>query len=97
MSYIDRVTNLSILRIVPRGDDYFELFDSAERKEDDIESKDIAPIYPWSIVAPIGQHFIEVDDRFDLIEPEITGIGKLEIGSTFIISDEKWREKIEKH
>lgn len=97
MDYIDRVTNLSILRIAPRGEGYFELFDSAEQKEDDIESKDIAPIYPWSIVAPIKQHFIEMDDRYDLIEPEITGIGELEIGSTFIIADEKWREKIEKH
>ena len=48
-------------------------------------------------MAPIKQHFIEMDDRYDLIEPQITGIGELEIGSTFIISDEKWREKIEKH
>jgi hypothetical protein len=97
MDYIDRVTNLSILRIAPKGEGYFELFDSAVQTGDDIDSGDVAPIYPWSIAAPIKQHFIEMDDRFDLIEPEITGIGELEIGSTFIISDEKWREKIEKH
>lgn len=97
IDYIDRVTNLSILRIAPRGEGFFELFDSAAQMADSTESGDIVPIYPWSIVAPIKQHFIEMDDRYDLIEPEITGIGELEIGSTFIISDEKWREKIEKH
>ncbi|NBQ69845.1 MAG: hypothetical protein EBU46_13895, partial [Nitrosomonadaceae bacterium] len=69
---------------------------SADKTEDS-EVKDIVPVYPWSIVAPIKQHFIEMDDCYDLIEPQITGIGELEIGSTFIISDEKWREKIEKH
>ncbi|MCG7756770.1 MAG: hypothetical protein LZF63_08945, partial [Nitrosomonas sp.] len=96
LDYVDRVTNLSILRIAPAGEDYFDLFDSADKTEDS-EVRDIIPVYPWSIVAPIKQHFIEMDDRYDLIEPEMTGIGELEIGSTFIISDEKWREKIEKH
>ena len=96
--YVDRVTNLSILRIVPKGksEDSYYLLDSEDKPEAS-EVKDIIPFYPWSIVAPIQQHFIEMDDCYDLIEPKITGIGKLEIGSTFIISDEKWRKKIEKH
>jgi hypothetical protein len=97
LDYIDRVTNLSLLRIAPMGEGFFDLHDSADKLNGGSEFKDIAPLYPWSIAAPIQQHFIEIDDRYDLIEPEITGIGELEIGSTFIISDEKWREKIEKH
>jgi hypothetical protein len=96
LDYIDRVTNLSILRIAPVGEGYFDLLDSADKPMASAV-KDIIPVYPWSIVAPIQQHFIELDDRYDVIEPQITGIGELEIGSTFIISDEKWREKIEKH
>ncbi|MBS0587605.1 MAG: baseplate J/gp47 family protein [Proteobacteria bacterium] len=96
LDYIDRVTNLSILRIAPIGEGFYDLLDSADKAETS-EVKDIIPVYPWSIVAPIQQHFIELDDRYDIIEPQITGIGELEIGSTFIISDEKWREKIEKH
>lgn len=96
LDYIDRVTNLSILRIAPMGEGFYDLLDSADKAET-AEVKDIIPVYPWSIVAPIQQHFIELDDRYDVIEPRITGIGELEIGSTFIISDEKWREKIEKH
>lgn len=96
LDYVDRVTNLSLLRIAPMGDGFYDLLDSADKPET-AEVKDIIPVYPWSIVAPIQQHFIEIDDRYDAIEPQITGIGELEIGSTFIISDEKWREKIEKH
>ncbi len=98
LDYIDRVTNLSMLRIVPVSDDHFDLLDSADKQYNaDSEFRDIGPTYPWSIVAPIKQHFIEIDDSYDSIEPDVTGIGELEIGSTFIISDEKWREKIEKH
>lgn len=99
LDYVDRVTNLSILRIAPLKEGYFELFDSAEKQKtvSDSESRYVVPKYPWSIVAPIKQHFIEIDESYELFGPEITGIGELEIGSTFIISDEKWREKIEKH
>ncbi|MBS0423713.1 MAG: baseplate J/gp47 family protein [Proteobacteria bacterium] len=96
LDYADRVTNLSLLRIAPMGEGFYDFLDSADKPET-VEVKDIIPVYPWSIVAPIQQHFIEIDDRYDVIEPQITGIGELEIGSTFIISDEKWREKIEKH
>lgn len=99
LDYVDRVTNLSILRIAPLKEGYFGLFDSAEKQKtvSDSESRYIVPKFPWSIVAPIKQHFIEIDESYELFGPEVTGIGELEIGSTFIISDEKWREKIEKH
>jgi baseplate J-like protein len=97
LDFIDRVTNFSILRIAPDHDDCFDLFDSAAHLNVYTEFKEVLPKYPWSVLSPIKQHFIEVDDSFDLIEPEITGVGELEIGSTFIVSEEKWREKIEKH
>lgn len=97
LDFIDRVTNFSILRIAPDHDDCFDLFDSAAQLDAYTEFKEVLPKYPWSILSPIKQHFIEVDNSFDLIEPEITGVGELEIGSTFIVSEEKWREKIEKH
>ena len=73
------------------------MFDSAAQLNVDTEFREILPNFPWSILSPIKQHFIEVDNSFDLIDPEITGVGELEIGSTFIVSKEKWREKIEKH
>lgn len=96
LDMIDRVTDFSMLHIAPMGEDRFDLYDSASVLNDGWDDKSLVPKYPWSILMPIKQHFIEVDDRYQSIEPEITGVGELEIGSTFIISEEKWREKIEK-
>ncbi|MDR4515332.1 baseplate J/gp47 family protein [Nitrosomonas sp.] len=85
LEYIDRVTNFSMLRITPDGEALFDLFDSAAVTELSEESGEITPKYPWSVAEPMRQHFIEVDDSFVTIEPEVTGIGELEIGSTFIV------------
>jgi len=96
LDMIDRVTDFSMLHIAPMGEDRFDLYDSASVLNGGWDEMSIVPKYPWSILIPIKQHFIEVDDNYQSIEPEITGVGELEIGSTFIISEEKWREKIEK-
>ncbi|SEQ95515.1 hypothetical protein SAMN05421690_100461 [Nitrosomonas sp. Nm51] len=85
LAYIDRVTNFSMLRIAPDGEALFDLFDSAVATEPQDESGEITPEYPWSVAEPMRQHFIEVDDSFVTIAPEVTGIGELEIGSTFIV------------
>ncbi|MCB1985376.1 MAG: baseplate J/gp47 family protein, partial [Nitrosomonas sp.] len=83
--FVDRVTNFSVLRITPDGDALFDLFDSVVQTHKIKEFCEITPKYPWSISEPMREHFIEVDDSFVTIEPEITGIGELEIGSTFIV------------
>ena len=85
--FVDRVTNFSMLRITPDGDALFDLFDSVAQNRKGMASSEIIPKYPWSISEPMREHFIEVDDSFVTIEPEITGIGELEIGSTFIVLD----------
>ena len=87
LDFIDRVTNFSILRITPKGGALFGLTDSAATDGRDPLGNEIKPRYPWSITAPMRRHFIEVDDRFDTIKPQVTGIGELEIGSTLIIAD----------
>ncbi len=87
LDFIDRVTHFSIIRITPKGNALFDLTDSAAEARSSADFCEVTPKYPWSIAVPIRQHFIEVDDSFDMIEPEITGIGKLEIGSTFIVAD----------
>ncbi|PTN11648.1 hypothetical protein [Nitrosomonas aestuarii] len=87
LDFIDRVTNFSILRITPDGNALFNLLDSVAESKVTTESCEITPRYPWSIAEPMQQHFIEVDDSYVTIEPEITGIGELEIGSTFIIQN----------
>ncbi|MGC7402971.1 hypothetical protein ACPWR0_03945 [Pandoraea pneumonica] len=49
---------------------------------------DITPLYPWSIAIPVARHAIEaVDDGIDY--PGVrTTLSRLEIGATFIISDD---------
>jgi len=49
---------------------------------------DITPLYPWSIAIPVARHAIEaVDDGIDY--PGVpTALSRLEIGATFIISDD---------
>ncbi|GJL74693.1 hypothetical protein [Nitrosomonas sp.] len=87
LDFVDRVTNFSMLRITPDGNALFNLLDSVAESKVMAESCEITPRYPWSIAEPMRQHFIEVDDSFVTIEPEITGIGELEIGSTFIVQN----------
>ncbi|SEM90402.1 baseplate J/gp47 family protein [Nitrosomonas marina] len=93
LEYIDRVTNFSMLRITPDGDALFDLFDSAAKPAPQDTSGGIVPKYPWSIAEPMRQHYIEVDDSFATIEPEVTGIGELEIGSTFIVLNRNGKTK----
>jgi len=87
LDYIDRVTNFSLLRITPQGKALYALTDSAAEDRTSKGFSEITPQYPWGIAVPMRQHFIEVDDSFDMIDPQVTGLGELEIGSTFIISD----------
>lgn len=87
LDFIDRVTSFSIIRITPRGNALFDLTDSAAETRSSAGVCEVTPKYPWSVAIPIRQHFIAVDDNLDVIEPEITGLGDLEIGSTFIIAD----------
>jgi len=87
LDFVDRVTNFSMLRIAPVSESLFDLTDTAVDERVSPESCEFTPRYPWSIAVPIRQHFIEVDDSFDMIKPEITGVGELEIGANFILSD----------
>ena len=93
LDFIDQVTNFSMLRITPDGDALFDLFDSVAETRKNIGFREIMPKYPWSISEPMRQHFIEVDNSFVSIEPDITGIGELEIGSTFIVLNRDGKTK----
>ncbi len=86
LDYVDYVTNFSMLRISPDKGGRFALFDTAARMENGERQKDIVPKYPWSIAVPLQKHAIETTDDFTAIEPQVTGLSELEIGTTFIIS-----------
>lgn len=84
LDYIDFVTNFSMLRIADDGKGCFSLFDTVKEQRAD---KEVRPLHPWSIAIPFRRHFIETMDRAKTIAPKITGIDELEVGSTFIITE----------
>ena len=78
---VEYVTNFSMLRIAGNGRGMFNLFDTVAE-----DVKEIHPLYPWSIAIPARKHFIETMAMPEVIDPRVTGVDELEIGSTFIIS-----------
>lgn len=79
LEYVDFVTNFSMLHIAQVDERKFLLFDTARERSDEIR-----PYFPWSIGIPLEEHFIQTADAVQPITPEVTGVGELEIGSTFI-------------
>lgn len=98
LDYIDFVTDFSMLRIAGDSEAGFTLFDTADQvpvapdtsqdksEPEEIETMEIRPRVPWSIAVPFQRHFIETMETFKPIRPEVTGIDKLEVGTTFIIT-----------
>ena len=79
--YVEFVTDYSMLRISDDGKGFFHLFDTVAEGVEEIHPK-----YPWSIAIPVRRHFIKTIGKPEVIDPEITGVDELEIGSTFIIT-----------
>ncbi len=100
LDYVDFVTNFSMLHITQERDDRFTLGDTAHSLQDQepdgdaewspllgVDNDDrITPRYPWSLAVPTRHHFIETINSIRDIDAEPTGIGELEIGTTFIIN-----------
>ncbi|MCI3207993.1 MULTISPECIES: hypothetical protein [Pandoraea] len=106
LPYVQYVSGFSMLRIatVASGAEAaelaatdmqtFTLSDTARRTGDATGPQtDIVPLYPWSIAIPVAHHAIDaVDDDKDY-EGVPTTLSQLEIGTTFIISDDdhEWK------
>jgi hypothetical protein len=80
---VDFVTQLSLLHVAQSDDHVYTLGDTA-RGQAALATR-ARPGSPWSIALPMREHMLRtvdgsVDDR-----PEVTGISRLGIGSTFIV------------
>lgn len=84
LGYIEYVTNFSMLHITVDKDGNYHLFDTAKDERD--HEAVIVPRYPWSLALPAEKHFIESIQSARSINPEVTGVDELAVGSTFIIS-----------
>ncbi len=76
------VSGFSMLSVNGRDGDLFELKDTATVQEGEPV---IEPAYPWSIAVPIKRHHITAVHANAATPASPTGIGQMEIGSTFII------------
>ena len=81
------VSEFSMLSVSDQLGDRFLLADTAAPGRAGPVVHDITPAFPWSIAVPIKRHVILVAGEGAAARAAArTGIGKLEIGSTFIIS-----------
>ncbi len=84
LSYVEFITNFSMLHITLNGTGDYSLSDTARSKKNgDVV---IRPRYPWSLAIPAKKHFIEMQQTARSIKAEITGVNELAVGGTFIIS-----------
>ena len=84
LDYVEFITNFSMLHITQDEEGRYNLGDTARDKTN--PKVQTEPRFPWSLALPARHHFIETTPSAKTIEPEVTGIDELEIGTTFIIT-----------
>lgn len=86
LPYVESMSGFSMLRIASPDAVRFALFDTAASHQG---NADMRPLCPWSIAIPAARHAIEAVEDSLLHSPVRTALSRLEIGSTFIISEQK--------
>lgn len=81
LEFVEFVTDFSMLHIAETEKGVFRLFDTARDLSDEIR-----PLFPWSLGIPLEEHFIQTTEAAQPIQPAVTGIDELMLGSTFILS-----------
>lgn len=81
---VDVVGPMSLLHIVCTDDNTYHLRDTA-RSGDASPVRHVRPAQPWSLALPTSRHLIEVIGVDSQGKAQATGVGKLEIGGTFIL------------
>jgi hypothetical protein len=86
LDYVDFVTDFSVLRIAARTEGFFDLDDTADQTQSEVQFGRVSPSELWSTAVPLPQHYLQSLEDKTQIAAEVTGYDELEIGSTFIIS-----------
>ncbi|WP_267221326.1 hypothetical protein [Dyella silvae] len=81
---VDVVCAMSLLHIVRTDSNTYQLLDTA-RTRDGTPVRQVRPVQPWSLALPTSRHLIEVIGAPPSHGAQATGVGKLEIGGTFIV------------
>lgn len=80
------VSEFSMLSVSDQHGVRYALADTAVRGPAGRAVPDMTPSFPWCVAVPFKRHMILVAGNELSVAASRTGIGKLEIGSTFIIS-----------
>ncbi|MBB3193209.1 hypothetical protein [Roseateles terrae] len=78
------ITQLSLLRVSQDDNGRYRLADTARGPED--HRRHVSSSRPWSLAVPMPLHLLSDTQGFSHSAPVVTGISKLAIGSTFVIS-----------
>ncbi|MEN7530456.1 hypothetical protein [Cupriavidus sp. DL-D2] len=81
---VDAVGKLSMLHIV-RNDRQFNVLHDTATHTIRGEARTLRPAQPWSLLLPTRRHLLELHDDIGPLVPHVTGIRRLEVGSTFIV------------
>lgn len=88
LPYVGEVTNFSILRISQDETGIYRLDDTARPSADDpsVDAAHLSPRVPWSLAIPCQTHLLSVvEEKNGGDTPVPTGVGLLDIGTSFII------------
>lgn len=84
--YIDYVTDFSVLHISEFGSRQYRMLDSACFSA--AQQPVLRPMRPWHLLEPARQHALQLINQSQPITAQPTGVSELEIGQTFIISQD---------
>ncbi|GAB3255508.1 hypothetical protein [Chitinimonas naiadis] len=87
-TYVLAVSQLSLLHIVRSDRRFYALRDTARQiaSADDSGLRRVRPEQAWSLALPTRHHLIEVVEDIAALPPQGTGLSRLEVGNTFIVS-----------
>jgi hypothetical protein len=81
---VEVVCAMSLLHIVRTDSNTYRLLDTA-RTRDGHPVRQVRPVQPWSLPLPTPRHLIELIGVPSSHGAQPTGVGKLEVGGTFIV------------
>ncbi len=83
---ITAVTQLSLLSVASDDRGAYALSDTARARTARDSPRQVSARTPWSLALPMPTHILSASDALADPAPQVTGISKLAIGSTFVIS-----------
>lgn len=84
LKYVQKVTDLSVFRIVSSDTSKYTVDYSDKRGGSEMRG-----LCPWSVATPMSKHYLNVVGGTDRARRISAGFGDLEIGSTFVIQKER--------